>query len=135
MPIYIDQQNKLPQLRQTYPRYQQNYAKTLQMTLRQLNADFKSFFVLRNKGYADANPPRPKSKKYFTTIVYNQLGFKIIGNQITFNHFYPTKETKKVALTFQLHDKFDFTNKIIKQVTIFQVHKTKEFYISIIYEE
>ncbi len=133
-PTYNSQSSLLPKLKKQYPRYQQNYSKTLQDTLKQLEADYKSFHTLRNNGYTDAEPPRFKGKKYFTTIHYNQKGFKIEGHKITFNHFYPTKETKEVDLSFQMEGKFDFRNQKVKQVTIFQTYKTKEFFLSIIYE-
>ncbi|MCE7744729.1 MAG: IS200/IS605 family element transposase accessory protein TnpB [Candidatus Heimdallarchaeota archaeon] len=133
-PTYYSQSAQLPKLKKQYPRYKQNYSKTLQETLKVLATDYKSFHTLRNNGYTDANPPRFKGKKYFTTIHYNQSGFKIEGHKITFNHFYPTKEAKEVNLTFQMEGKFDFINQKIKQVTIFQKYKTKEFFLSIIYE-
>ncbi|MGC9778043.1 MAG: IS200/IS605 family element transposase accessory protein TnpB [Candidatus Heimdallarchaeota archaeon] len=135
IPSYISQQNQLPCLKKEYPQYQQNYSKTLQMSLRQLNADFKSFYVLKDKGFTNANPPRFKSKKYFTTLFYNQSGFKIKDNHITFTHNYPTKERKKIDLTFELQNIDDYSGKNIKQVTIFQNHKSKEFHLIIIYEK
>ncbi len=134
-PTYNKQSAQLPKLKEIYPRYQQNYSKTLQDTLKQLEADYRSFYTLRDNGDEDARPPGFKGKKYFTTIHYNQSGFKIQGNKITFTHFYPTKETKKVNLTFEMQGKFTFANKKVKQVTIYQVHKTKEFFLSIIYEQ
>ena len=133
-PNYNSQSAQLPKLKKQYPRYQQNYSKTLPGTLQQLEGDYKSFRTLRNNGDKTAKPPRFKCKKYFTTIHYNQKGFKIEGHKITFNHFYPTKEKKEVDLSFQMEGKFDFINHKVKQVTIFQKHKTKEFFLSIIYE-
>ncbi len=133
-PTYNSQSAQLPKLKQKYPRYKQNYSKTLQATLKHLEADYKSFLALRRNGDKTAKPPRFKGKKYFTTIHYNQSGFKIEGTKITFSHFYPTKETKEVDLTFQMQGKFDLVDKKVKQVTIFQIYKTKEFFLSIIYE-
>ncbi len=134
-PTYHKQSAQLPKLKKQYPRYKQNYAKTLQETLKQLEADYKSFFALRRNVDSDAKPPRFKGKKYFTTIHYNQSGFKIEGNKITFSHFYPTKETKEVDLTFEMEGKLTFNGKLVKQATLFQKHKTKEFFLAIIYEE
>lgn len=135
-PTYHKQSKQLPKLKEIYPRYRQNYSKTLQDTLKQLEADYSSFHTLRKNGYEDAQPPGFKGKKYFTTIHYNQKGFKIEGIKINFTHFYPSKETKdKVDLTFEMQGKLTFTGKKVKQVTIYQVHKTKEYYLSIIYEE
>ena len=136
-PTYNKQSAQLPKLKEQYSRYRQNYSKTLQDILKQLEADYKSFYALRDNGDLDAKPPGYKGKKYFTTMHYNQSGFKIDGTKITFTHFYPTKNTKdKVDLTFEMEGKINgFTNKKVKQVTIYQEHKTKEFYLSIIYEE
>ncbi len=134
-PTYQKQSAQLPDLKEQYLRYKQNYSKTLQETLKQLEADYKSFFALRNNGDNDAQPPGFKGYKYFTTMHYNQKGFKIEGNKVTFTHFYPSKETKdKVDLTFEMQGKFALEGKKVKQVTIYQKHKTKEYYLSIIYE-
>ncbi|HUT82549.1 MAG TPA: transposase [Candidatus Bathyarchaeia archaeon] len=134
-PSYINQQNNLPKIKEQYSRYKQVHSKTLQMTLRQLDADFKSFLALRKKGHSEAQPPKFKGKKYFTPIIYNQSGFKIKGNMIRFNHFYPTKETKETELYFQLENRFNPINRNIKQVLISQNYKTKEFNLSITFEE
>ena len=134
-PSYRKQSAQLPKLKEKYLRYKQNYSKTLQDTLRQLEADYKSFHALRDNGDMKAKPPRYKGKKYFTTMHYNQKGFKIAGYKITFTHFYPTKKAEKVDLTFEMQGKLTFADKKVKQVTIYQEHKTKEYYLSIIYEE
>ena len=107
-PSYNKQSKQLPKLKEQYPRYKQNYSKTLQDTLRQLEADYKSFHALRKNGDKDARPPGFKGKHYFTTMHYNQKGFKIEGNKITFTHFFPTKETKnKVDLSFEMPRKIN----------------------------
>ncbi len=134
-PTYNKQSAQLPKLKEQYPRYKQNHSKTLQGILKQLEAEYKSFYALRDNGDLDAKPPRYKGKKYFTTMHYNQKGFKIIGNKITLTHFYPTKKAEKVDLAFEIQGKFTFTGKKVKQVTIYQKQKTKEYYLSIIYEE
>ncbi len=133
-PSYNKQSAQLPKLKEIYPRYQQNYSKTLQDILKELEANYKSFYALRDKGDENAEPPGFKGKKYFTTIHYNQKGFKIQGRKITFTHFYPTKKTTEVDLTFEMNGKLTFVDSKVKQVTIYQEHKTKEFYLSIIYE-
>ncbi len=100
-PTYQKQSAQLPKLNEQYPRYGKNYYKTKQDTLRQLDADFSSFHALRKNGDNDAQPPGFKGYKYFTTMHYNQSGFKIEGNKVNFTHFYPTRETKdKVDLSF-----------------------------------
>ena len=134
-PTSHKQCKQLPILKKLYPRYKQNYAKTLQGTLRQLEANYRSFFVLRKNGDNDAQPPKFKGKKYFTTMHFNQSGFKIKGTKITLSHFYPTRETKEIDLTFKMHGKRVFVENKVKQVTIYQIHNTKEFYLSIIYEQ
>ena len=133
-PDYTKQQNDLPKIKQIYPRYKQNYAKTLQMTLAQLEADFKSFLVLRKKGYSEAQPPRFKGKEYFTPIIYNQLGFKIKDNKLYFSHNYLLNNFNKIELSFSLIQNFNTDKEKIKQVIISQNKKTKEFFISIQYE-
>ncbi len=134
-PTYNKQSKQLPKIKQLYIRYKQNYSKTLQDTLKQLKAEYKSFFALRDNGDMAANPPRYKGKKYFTTMHYNQKGFEIVRNKISFTHFYPAKKVEKIDLTFEMQGKLTFAYKKVKQVTIYQEHKTKEFYLSIIYEE
>ena len=42
---YVKQQNALPALKVMYPEYTWVYSKVLQMVLRRLDADYKSFFV------------------------------------------------------------------------------------------
>ncbi|MHA1185331.1 MAG: RNA-guided endonuclease InsQ/TnpB family protein [Candidatus Heimdallarchaeota archaeon] len=134
-PTYNKQSKQLPKLKEQYPRYRQNYSKTLQDILKQLEADYKSFYALRDNGDLDAKPPGYKGKKYFTTMHYNQSGFKIEGTKITLSHFYPSRETKEIDLVFEIEGKFTFEGNKVKQVTIYQKHKSKEFYLSIIYEE
>ena len=65
---YTDQQNALPQLKERYPEYKWVYSKVLQMTLRNLDADFKSFFALWRKGDKQARPPNYKRKSLFMTL-------------------------------------------------------------------
>jgi len=133
-PTYNKQSKQLPKQKELYPRYKQNYSKTLEGTLKQLEADYRSFYALRDNGDKDAQPPGFKGKKHFTTMHFNQSGFKIKGTTITLSHFYPTRETKEVDLTFEMQGKLTFEGKKVKQVTIYQVNKTIEFYLSIIYE-
>ncbi|MDP2908919.1 MAG: helix-turn-helix domain-containing protein, partial [Nanoarchaeota archaeon] len=73
---YLKQQNDLPEIKKEFPEYCWVYSKVLQYTLRSLDADYKSFFALWKKGDKKARLPNFKGKKYFTTIVFNQSGFK-----------------------------------------------------------
>jgi len=42
---YLGQQNKLPALKKKYPEYKWVYSKVLQLTLKKLDASYKSFFT------------------------------------------------------------------------------------------
>ena len=117
---YQTQQNQLPQLKKEYPEYKTIYSKVLQMTLKTLDANYKSFFSLWKKGHKDARPPRFKGKKYFTTLKYNQSGFKITNGSIQFSHKY-----NQIPLLFKIPSKFHFKN--IKETCIFQ-KKDQYFY-------
>ena len=101
---YVKQQNDLPQLKNKFPEYNWVYSKVLQYTLRTLDADFKSFFALNKKGDKDARPPKFKGKKFFTTIIYNQSGFKTGNGWIEFSHKHPLK----TKLRFDIPKKFAF---------------------------
>lgn len=121
---YQSQQNQLPQLKKDYPEYQVVYSKVLQMTLKTLEDNYKSFFSLRKNRHTDAKPPKYKGKKYFTTLKYNQSGFKIKNGSIQFSHKY-----NDTSLLFSIPDKFNFDN--VKEVSIFQ--EKDKYYISINY--
>ncbi|WP_287586544.1 transposase [Candidatus Borrarchaeum sp.] len=110
---YRKQQNDLPRIKKQYPEYTWVYSKVLQYVLRSLAADYESFFALRKNGYAEARSPRYKGKQYFTTIVYNQSGFKLEQGTISFSHNY-----NDIPLGFALPEKFSFDNTQVKQVAI-----------------
>jgi len=122
---YTMQQNQLPELKKKYPKYSMVYSKVLQMILRTLDANFKSFFSLYKKGHKDARPPKYKAKQYFTTLKYNQSGFKLNNDNIQFSHRY-----NDIPLTFNIPEKFSFEK--VKEVQIFQ--KKNQYYISITYK-
>jgi len=123
----IKQQNDLPKIKEEYPEYKMVFSKVLQYTLRTLDADYKSFIALRKSGDEDANPPHFKGKKYFTTMCYNQSGFKVEKGKISLSHKHPSGE----KLTFTISDEFEFDE--VKQVTVFC--KDSNYYVSIIYEK
>ncbi len=125
---YTDQQNKLPAIKDKYPEYKWVYSKVLQMTLRKLDANYKSFKALWNNGDKKARSPRFKCKKYFTTLCYNQSGYKITDSMIAFSHKHPSKE----ALSFEIPKELIPKEKI-KQVEIF-LDSLKRWFISITYE-
>jgi len=124
---YRTQQNDLPLIKEQFPEYKWVYSKVLQFALRSLASDYESFFALRKNGHADACPPRFKGKNYFTTIVYNQSGFKIKYGKITFSHKY-----NDISLEFALPDKFSFDDKQVKQVAISSYRR--QYFVSITYE-
>lgn len=124
---YISQQNDLPNLKEKYPEYTWVYSKVLQMTLRKLDADYKSYFALRKKD-SDANPPKFKGKKYFTTMIYNQSGFRFKNNKIRLSQKY-----NKIPLEFTLPDKYNFCDRKVYEVSIFK--KDNKYYISVVYEQ
>lgn len=124
---YNKQQNDLPQIKTKYPEYGWVYSKVLQYALRTLDADYKSFFVLHRKGDTEAKPPKYKGKKYFTTMVYNQSGYKYKISNIEFSHKHPSK----TKLSFDIPKQFMFEK--IYQITIFQ--DKKEYYLSIVYDK
>ena len=125
---YVKQQNDLPTLKIKFPEYKWVYSKVLQHTLRNLDADYKSFFALNKKGEKEARPPSFKSKKYFTTMVYNQSGYKTGKGFIELSHKHPLG----TKLWFKIPNRFLFDK--VYQVTIFK-DKKKEYYLSIVYEK
>ena len=124
---YITQQNQLPAIKETFPEYQWVYSKVLQYTLRGLDADFRSFYALRKSGDLEAGTPKFKGKKFFTTMVFNQSGYKHWKGWLQLSHMHPSK----TILQFPIPNKFLF-NKIY-QVSIYQ--KDKSFYLSVVYEQ
>lgn len=125
---YIDQQNKLPEFKKNNPEYKVVYSKVLQGILKKLDANYKSFFALRKNGDTKARPPNFKSHKYFQTIPYNQSGFYLLKNYISFTH-----KVNDTELVFEV--KKHFTN--VKQIEIFNddpLYANGNFYLSITYE-
>ena len=88
---YKMQSSQLPSLKTHYPEYTWVYSKVLQNTLKKLDADYKSFYALWKKGDTKARPPNFKGWKYFTTLSYNQSGFKVQGNYLSLSHKHPSK--------------------------------------------
>ncbi len=126
---YKEQQNALPQLKERFPRYKQVYSKVLQMTLKKVDAAYKSFFGLVKNGETTARLPRFRGKNYFFTLCYNQSGFSITKKSIKFSHKHP----EKVELIFSIP--FDLTNTQVKQVEVFQDRYDHHFYVAVTYEQ
>ena len=142
---YNMQQDELPTLKQKYPEYGWVYSKVLQMTLKGLDADFKSFVILRKNGDKNAQKPGFKGKDYFVAMNYNQSGFKIVNNKIELSHYYnngsiplifdiPKDLINNANICLETIYQFDK----IKQITIYRSESNKykegEYYLSIIYE-
>jgi putative transposase len=121
---YIQQQNALPALKVQYPEYTWVYSKVLQMVLRRLDADYKSFFACWRRGDFKAQPPRFKGKHYFTTLCYNQSGFTLdVENQrIRFAHRHPSGVELEFALPW-----LPPLNGRVKQVELFQDRRRRWF--------
>jgi putative transposase len=124
---YVQQANALPELKKKYPEYTWVYSKVLQTTLKMLDDNFRSFFALRQNGDEDANPPGFRGKDHFSTLRYNQSGFKITGNMIRFSHFY-----NDIPLIFTLPSDKHFEN--VKQVDLFYDDIKDAYYVSIVHE-
>ena len=82
---YIDQQNRLPEIKEQYPEYKQVISKVLQMVLRTLDGSYKSFFALIKQD-PDARPPGFRGMKYFFTMKYNQSEFKVNDEEVQLSH-------------------------------------------------
>ncbi|MFX1518814.1 MAG: RNA-guided endonuclease InsQ/TnpB family protein [Promethearchaeota archaeon] len=124
---YRKQQNDLPMIKKQYPGYRLVYSKVLQYVLRTLAADYESFFALRKHGHVDARPPRFKGKQYFTTMVYNQSGFKLEHGKISFSH-----NCNDIPLEFAISETFSFDNRQVKQVAISA--QQKRYFVSITHQ-
>lgn len=124
---YLMQQNQLPKTKEQYPEYKWVYSKVLQYMLRTLDADYRSFFALWKKGDKDAKPPKYKGKRFFTTMTYNQSGFKHETGWIQLSHKHPSE----APLIFDVPEIFSFSR--IYQINIYR--KDGDFYLSIVYEQ
>jgi putative transposase len=120
---YLEQQNALPQLKDRVPELRWVYSKVLQMVLRTLDADYKSFFSLWRNGDPNARPPRFKGKHFFTTLKYNQSGFQMRQGILILSHKHPSR----VVLAFPLPYLPAGT---IKQVELYQDQRTKHWWVS-----
>jgi putative transposase len=125
---YRIQQNGLVLTKKTYPEYSIVYSKVLQMTLNQLDSDYCSFFALRRNGDSTAQPPNFKRRKHFTTMIYNQSGFKVERGCVKLSHNHPSG----APLCFAIPESFAFDK--VYQVSVFHDEKDK-FYVSVVYEQ
>jgi putative transposase len=122
---YNEQQNKLPAIKKEFPNYTQVNSKVLQMVLRTLDANYRSFFALIKQD-PSARTPKFRGKRYFFTLKFNQSGYKMGDKTITLSHKVP----ESGALCFDIPDIFTFTK--VKQVDVFQ--DDGKWYLSIVDE-
>lgn len=126
---YYDQQNELPQKKKDNPELKCVYAKILQMIVRQLDKDFKSAITLQ-KIDEKASFPRFKGKKYFTTMHYNQAGFKV-EFKVDKGIVKLSHKLNNTELSFKIPIKFEISN--IIQVSVFM--KDNKYFLSITYNK
>jgi len=147
-PTYTMQQNDLPELKTKYPEYEWVNSKVLQMVLYHLDDDFSSYKSKRVKGDKTARPPGYKGRDYFTTMTWNQSGFKIEDGYIILSHYYNDGKKNYVPLKFKIPDNlmnnididlqliYDFEK--IKQITFFReepyIKKESQYCLSITYD-
>jgi len=125
---YQIQQNELVLLKEKYSEFKMVYSKVLQMTLNQLDSDYRSFFALRRNGNSTAKPPNFKSWKYFNAIMYNQSGFKVERGCVKLSH----KHSSGVPLCFAIPESFAFSK--VYQITVFQDEK-RRFFVAVVYKQ
>ena len=145
---YTIQQNDLPELKKKYPEYGWVYSKTLEMVLVQLYADISSYKGKISKGDLTARPPGDKGRDYFTTMIWNQSGFKVEDGYITLSHYYNEGKKNYVQLKFKIPDSLMNSANIdlhvlygfekIKQISLIrdEKHRSKkgQFYLSVTYD-
>ena len=122
---FYDQQNEIPLMKRENTELKCVYSKVLQMVVRQMDKDFKSALALQ-KIDEDASFPRFKGKKYFTTMYYNQSGFKLCKDNISFS-----QKLNEVSLKFMISKKLNVDD--VVQVSIFR--KDNKYFLGIIYNK
>ena len=147
-PTYTMQQNDLPELKIKYPEYEWVHSKVLQMVLHHLHDDYSSFLSKIYNGDETARPPGYKGKDYFTTMTWNQSGFKIEDGYIILSHYYNDGKKNYVELKIKIPDNLMKNTDIdlhvmygfekIKQITMFRDDpfrkKKGQFYLSVTYD-
>ena len=127
---YQEQQNQLPDLKKCKPEFNIVYSKVYQGILKKLDASYHSFFSHIQNGDKKARPPNFKGRNYLMTLPYNQSGFKIEGNIITFSH-----KVNDVPLAFDIGDLGEGLK--VKQAEILNDNPYKargKFFICITYD-
>jgi len=94
---YAEQQNKLSDFKKRNPEFNIVYSKTIQSMLKKLDGSYHSFFSHFKTGDLKARPLNFKGRHYLMMLPYNQSGFKVENNIITFSH-----KTNVVLLSFDI---------------------------------
>ncbi|MBA7526071.1 hypothetical protein ES705_18231 [subsurface metagenome] len=123
---YYDQSAELPLIKKKYPEYKWVYSKVLQQVVKKLDENFKSFFG-KLKNDDTARPPQFKGKKYFVTLCFNQSGFTVKPDSVSFYNKHPSK----IPLVFKLKQKYKGSEKV-KQVEI--IYYEKKWFVCIAYD-
>lgn len=76
---YTTLQNKLPQWKRKWPKWQDAHSKALQMAVRRIYWAEDALDALEERGY-DVGELKWKSPREFRSVVYNQSGFDVDGN-------------------------------------------------------
>lgn len=129
---YRTQQNALPSTKKKFPEYKWVHSKVLQMALKTLAADYASFRELR-KTDPNANPPSFKGKDRFTTMCYNQSGYKLSKKtkSVSLSQFYDANVLLDFAIPESIFDEMMLHR--LYQVNVFM--KDERYFISIVYDE
>ncbi len=144
---YTQQQDDLPELKRKYPEYEWVYSKVLQMALHSLDNDFHSF-TSKRKGDKTAQKPGFKGSQHFTTMTWNQSGFKIEDGYVVLQHYYNYNTKTYVPLRFKIPEDLMKNTDIdlnlmygfekIKQITFYRgepyIKKDSQYCLSIVYD-
>ena len=74
---YIDQQNQLPEIKETRPELKEIHSQVLQDVLRRLDKAFQAFFRRVTERHGKAGFPRFKARRRYDSFTYAQSGFAL----------------------------------------------------------
>lgn len=125
-----DQFNKLPEFKEQNPEFNVVYSKVYQEVIKKMHANYKSFYTKWKNGDITVRPPGFKGRNYFVTLPYNQSGFFVKNNTVSFSHY-----VNDVPLVFKIDRDLEALK--IKQIEIFNSNSYKargDFYLGVTYE-
>jgi len=128
MPSCYDQQKSVTQYKKDHPEFKAVHSKIYQSIIGDLDNNYRSFYSLWKKDKT-ARPPGYKSYKYFTTIPYNQTGFKFKSGLLKLSH-----KVNNIPLEFEAPKEFELLD--VKTLHIFNDKPYKaqgNWYIAITY--